>query len=52
MHRDSEGKLSVAYTQLAAVLVRAVQEQQAIIEALRAELAALRATMEANGMKK
>ena len=52
VHRDSEGKLSVAYTQLAAVLVRAAQEQQAIIESLRAELAALRATMEANGMKK
>jgi hypothetical protein len=56
--RDSKGYLSVAYTNLTAVLVRAVQEQQAElaaararttalateIAALRAEVAALRAT--------
>jgi hypothetical protein len=41
--QDAQGYLSVAYTDLAAVLVRAVQEQQATIEALRAEVAALRA---------
>jgi multidrug efflux pump subunit AcrA (membrane-fusion protein) len=41
--RDSKGYLSVAYTNLTAVLVRAIQEQQAEIEALRAEVAALRA---------
>ena len=46
VHRDSQGHLSVAYTQLAAVLVRAVQEQQQMIEALRAEVAALRATQQ------
>ena len=34
VHRDSEGKLSVAYTQLAAVLVRAMQEQQELIVTL------------------
>jgi hypothetical protein len=38
--------LSVAYSNLAAVLVRAVQEQQAEIEALRAEVAALRRAQE------
>jgi hypothetical protein len=56
--RNSQGYLSVAYTNLTAVLVRAVQEQQAELEAararstalateiaaLRAEVAALRAT--------
>jgi hypothetical protein len=46
VHEDAQGHLSVAYTDLAAVLVRAVQEQQATIEALRAELAALRALLE------
>jgi len=45
VHRDAQGNLSVAYTQLAAVLVRAVQEQQDMIQSLRAELAALRAAM-------
>lgn len=43
VHRDPQGNLSVAYTDLAAVLVRAIQEQQATIEALRAEVSALRA---------
>jgi endosialidase-like protein/trimeric autotransporter adhesin len=52
VHRDAEGKLSLAYTQLAAILVRATQEQQGIIESLRAELAALRATVELSAMKK
>ena len=41
VHRDSQGQLSVAYTQLTAVLVRAIQEQQQMIETLRAEIAAL-----------
>jgi hypothetical protein len=44
--RDAQGYLSVAYTDLAAVLVRAVQEQQQIIEALRTEVAALRAAVQ------
>jgi hypothetical protein len=35
VHRDSQGYLSVAYTDLTAVLVRAVQEQQELIAALR-----------------
>ena len=43
VHRDSQGQLSVAYTQLTAVLVRAIQEQQQMIETLRAEIAALQA---------
>ena len=47
VHRDSQGYLSVAYTDLAAVLVRAVQEQQALQETLRAEVAALRAELAA-----
>jgi hypothetical protein len=45
VRRDAQGYLSVAYTDLAAVLVRAVQEQQALIADLRAELAALRETV-------
>lgn len=58
VHRDSQGYLSVAYTDLAAVLVRAVQEQQERhealldeVKALRAELAALRAAAATGGSK-
>ena len=47
VHRDSQGYLSVAYTDLAAVLVRAMQEQQARHETLLAEVAALRAELAA-----
>ena len=43
--RDAQGYLSVSYTQLAAVLVRAVQEQQDANATLRAEVAALRAEL-------
>lgn len=41
---EADGYLSVSYTQLAAVLVQAVNEQQAQIEALRAEVAALQSS--------
>ena len=47
VRRDTQGYLSVSYTELTAVLVRAVQEQQQLNEALRAELAALRAEVAA-----
>jgi hypothetical protein len=43
VRRGPDGYLSVAYADLSAVLVRAIQEQQGQIEALRTELAALRA---------
>lgn len=42
--RDAQGTLSVAYGNLTAVLVRALQEQQAQIEELRAQVEALRAS--------
>ncbi|CAN5512229.1 hypothetical protein BH23BAC4_BH23BAC4_12860 [soil metagenome] len=46
VHEDSEGFLSVAYQNLAPVLAAAMQEQQAEIERLRAELASERAANE------
>ena len=45
VNRRPDGYLSLAYGELSAVLVRAIQEQQEQIETLRAELAALRAEM-------
>ena len=47
--RDAQGYLSVAYTDLAVVLVRAMQEQQSQIAALKAEVAALRAAADPGG---
>ncbi len=41
VHEDSEGNLSVAYGNLTAVLLAAIQEQQREIEALRERLAVL-----------
>jgi hypothetical protein len=45
--KDSEGRLSVAYGNFAAVLLEATKEQQAVIESQRTEIEALRSTLAA-----
>lgn len=51
VRQDADGYLSVSYTDLSAVLVRAIQEQQQEISALRAELLEVRRHLAAEGKK-
>jgi hypothetical protein len=40
--KDEEGTLSIKYTETIPVLLKAIQEQQTMIEELKAEVAALK----------